>query len=520
MIGTPVRAHFKRAMQKIAIAALAVILTVAAVHAPAAPATSSDATASLVSEAASLLDRYRGDSSLLEQADQKLRAALAANPQEAGAYVEQARLFMKSSGLDPSTLARAESALRRALAIDADHANAYVLLGYVLTHAGRLSEAEGAFARGEALRATSPWLLPNRAELREKQGRRDEAAEIYARIAAAPTTDKAIRINAYEKLQTHHELVTRDFDRAEQAYRAQIALEPDSAWARGNYSSFLRKWRLDARNAERLAREALAIMNYGKAREALGFALYLRWAEERGGDAAGAEALFAEAARYVPDVAAIVREVGYYPRPHPILDGLVARGISLDIQPGLPGATTPLSLAAAGNSPELAIRMIELGAHPNTPGYGGATPLLIAAMRGNDPMVRVLLDRGADPTLVPTDGKDAEQRARDGGFMATADMLAAAKRTYVRPAGGLSPDVPFRPGTTYVAKRDIARNGALYFRAGERVVFDARAPDRDPAMLWFNFRDARDRIHEYRIPKARLATWTDDFEEIGPQQRP
>jgi len=165
MIGTPVRAHFKRAMQKIAIAALAVILTVAAVHAPAAPATSSDATASLVSEAASLLDRYRGDSSLLERADQKLRAALAANPQEASAYVEQARLFMKSSGLDPSTLARAESALRRALAIDADHANAYVLLGYVLTHAGRLSEAEGAFARGEALHATSPWLLPNRAEL-------------------------------------------------------------------------------------------------------------------------------------------------------------------------------------------------------------------------------------------------------------------------------------------------------------------------------------------------------------------
>jgi len=39
-------------------------------------------------------------------------------------------------------------------------------------------------------------------------------------------------------------------------------------------------------------------------------------------------------------------------------------------------------------------------------------------------------------------------------------------------------------------------------------------------VFWFNFRDARDRIHEYRIPKARLATWTDDFEEIGPQQRP
>ena len=118
---------------------------------------------------------------------------------------------------------------------------------------------------------------------------------------------------------------------------------------------------------------------------------------------------------------------------------------------------------------------------------------------------------------VDTDGKDAERSARDGGHARIAATLAAAKQAYVRVSPAPPPNLPFRTGTLYGVKRDIGPRGIVQFRAGERLVFDNAAPERDPAMLKFNFRDSDKRIREFRIERSRLSTWSDWFEEIGPQ---
>ena len=53
----------------------------------------------MVAEAAVLLDQYQGDGQQLQQAEAKLRQALAMNLDEPAAYVELARYTMKASGL-------------------------------------------------------------------------------------------------------------------------------------------------------------------------------------------------------------------------------------------------------------------------------------------------------------------------------------------------------------------------------------------------------------------------------------
>jgi tetratricopeptide (TPR) repeat protein len=473
--------------------------------------------AQLVAEAARLLDAYSGRGDLLQQANQKLREALEINPDEPAAYVELARLRMKSSGLNVESLKDAEASLRRALAIDQAFGNAHVLLGYVLTHAGRFDEAEAAFAQAERTGATSPWLESNLAELKDKRGQRQVAAEIFNRIAANPAKPAAIRGAALEWLQSFHTYTSKQLDQADLAYRMQIELDPRAPWPKGNYACFLRVHRLDLARSEMFARQALEIMRYGVAQRCLASTLYLEWAEALvAQDTKRADALFAEASQLEPDLGTLVREVGNYPRAHPILEALAQKGISLDTMPGIAGGTTPLSIAAGNPNVEIATRMIRLGANPNTQGYAGVTPLMIAAQRGSDAMVRALLTSGADPTLRSRDGKDAEQFAIDANQLPTAGLIAAAKKTYVRPAGPLTAGVPFRVGTAYRVKKEYAPEKVIVtFRVGDRVVFDAPTSYGNPRFARFNFRDSENHIREFRVDKDQIDTWSEYFEEIG-----
>jgi tetratricopeptide (TPR) repeat protein len=477
----------------------------------------------LVAEAAKLLDDYSGDWNVLRQAETKLRNALEINPDEAAAYVEFARLAMRSANeLDKATLGRAETSIRRALAIDPGFGNAYVLLGYVLTHAGRLSEADAAFVQAERAGATSPWFESNLAELRARQGQSQVAAEIFARVAAAPGKSNDIRSAALAWLQNSYNS-TRQYDLADLAYRSQIELDPSKPFPKGNYSRFLRVYRMDLEGSESYARQALALMEYGMARDSLAFTFYLRWAESlaTGKNPRRTDELFAEASRLDPNLADIVSEIGNYPRAHPILDALASKGITMDIMPGGPGGTTPLSVAADRGNIAIAMQMMQLGANPNTQGYQGVTPLMLAAQRGDEAMVRLLLTRGADPGLFARNGKDAEKYAFEANHFPIAGMLASAKRAYVRPAGALTAAVPFRSHTVYRVKKDFGTNPhSIEFRAGERLVFDSAAPHEDPNLARFNFLGPDGHFRELLVEKSKIGFYSEYFEEIGPAPAP
>lgn len=51
--------------------------------------------------------------------------------------------------------------------------------------------------------------------------------------------------------------------------------------------------------------------------------------------------------------------------------------------------------------------LLSEGADVNSRADGGTTPLMIAAARGNLPIVQLLLDRGASPNLRDVDGWNA-----------------------------------------------------------------------------------------------------------------
>jgi Tfp pilus assembly protein PilF len=115
-----------------------------------------------------------------------------------------------------------------------------------------------------------------------KAGDYDEADK-RARHAIASTRDPRVLARSYDHLQTVY-YQRRDYGGVEQVYLEIERLEPTSAWARGNYASFLvRRGELD--RAITTAQQALAMMSYGAAHRTLAEAYAERGAQslwERG----------------------------------------------------------------------------------------------------------------------------------------------------------------------------------------------------------------------------------------------
>lgn len=135
-------------------------------------------------------------------------------------------------------------------------------------------------------------------------------------------------------------------------------------------------------------------------------------------------------------------------------------------------------------------------------------------------MVRLLLNRGADPTLVANDGKDAERKAIENSQFPIANLLASAKRVYVRPAGGLTPSVPFRTQTIYRVKKNFTNEQSSVFKQGEEMVFDSPTWFGDDKSARFVFKRADGGVREFIVEKNKISNWTEYFEEVGPAPAP
>jgi ankyrin repeat protein len=88
----------------------------------------------------------------------------------------------------------------------------------------------------------------------------------------------------------------------------------------------------------------------------------------------------------------------------------------------------PLHAAAAAKEVEIVRLLLDRGADPNARQQLGYTALMECARGGRDDMVSLLLMHGADPTLTADDGKSASNLAREHGHAALADRLEATAR--------------------------------------------------------------------------------------------
>jgi len=107
---------------------------------------------------------------------------------------------------------------------------------------------------------------------------------------------------------------------------------------------------------------------------------------------------------------------------------LLKRGANPNARGG--DAQTPLhvtafSFQAAG---EMAGLLIDHGARLNARNKYRATPLLLAAIQGNLPVIRVLLERGADPDLESMNEQTPLEAARAAKKNKAAELLESASR--------------------------------------------------------------------------------------------
>lgn len=386
----------------------------------------------LARQAKALIDQYSGDTRLLGQGKVLIDAALKVDGRSAEALIEQSRFSMKYGGaLSPPVLLAAETPLRHSLAYHPDHGNTLVLLGYVLTHQRRFDEAAQAFDTARRGKADSPWLELNTAEMLSLQGRNEEALDHYETAIDDPKVPVAVKDWATEQM-SHLLAEMGQGGKAIAAYEKLIAAGRSKAWTYGHYSRVLRVNLIDTQRSVEMGREALKRMDYGWGRDNLGRSLYLAWAEalitEK--NKAKAKQLYAEAQQYLRDPAELIFEFEYYPRAHPIFEAFRREGLSLGRLESVNSNTLLLQATHRSNGPVVK-GLLQAGADPNLgSGMEGTTPLMYAAKTGNAALVRILLDGGAEPRLCDMHGSDAEAQARSAGHPSVAESIAESKRKH------------------------------------------------------------------------------------------
>jgi len=106
---------------------------------------------------------------------------------------------------------------------------------------------------------------------------------------------------------------------------------------------------------------------------------------------------------------------------------LLARGGDVNTASRNNQKVMALHAALAGPAPDIAESLIAAGADINAVQQDGVTPLMEAAAIGQAELVRLLLDRGADPSA--RDGKDrvAADFARTAGHQAIVELLTSSR---------------------------------------------------------------------------------------------
>jgi tetratricopeptide (TPR) repeat protein len=361
------------------------------------------------------------DQTQLRQAKSIIEKLLAQNPRLDAAYVELARIAMKTNW-GPEGLHQAETLLSSALQIQPDGANAKILLGYVYAHQHRFAQAEKLFA--EAARSNPPnlWLWTNWGESLEMQGRINQALSKYREAIARPMThdtyDRA-RVNAYVSLLTLLEK-QRDFAGMEALYKQRIAeFGPGSCYST-DYARFKLQVRGDTQGAIDLARGALnQNCEDSPARQVLGLAEYVKWADSTGAQRSDA---LNQARIYLPAGPMPLYLLAASERTTAAARQLIAAGEPVDQRDN--EGMTALAYALQNRDFAAAKRLLTLGARPDTAvGPLQMPAALIPVMDGNVEAVRILQQAGVDYSKLRYRGAKAADLARASGNEELLDIL-------------------------------------------------------------------------------------------------
>lgn len=251
-------------------------------------------------DARDLLDRYAGESDFLDLGKSRLEYVLTKNERFAPAYMQLARLLILVDDEDGGNgFLAAERAIHKAIEIEPGYADAWVLQGYIDAHLGKHAMAIEALNKARSIGTENPWLEINLAEEDLMSGKDEEALQALDRISAKGTDSKKAR-GTIPEIYIEYYKKKNDLPKIDCWYRKQIADDPNDAWPHGNYAGFL-VWHVgNFVEAEKQARAALALMDYGRGRTTLAASLYAQWASAP--ENKRSKAMFDEAVSLYPDI--------------------------------------------------------------------------------------------------------------------------------------------------------------------------------------------------------------------------
>jgi Tfp pilus assembly protein PilF len=219
-----------------------------------------------------------------DRAEALLKRALELDPKLALVHASLARLeykrgFRQTDEYDPQRLKAAHRHVDRALELDPKSFEGHLRRAFIYKFEKNYDAAQ---KEAELARDLSPDDARGHLCLMELASQRRKFAEVltYARAVLEKTKDRQERAGAYGGLLDVY-YAEKEWDAADEVHRSLMNLDPDSAWARGNYASFLnRRHRWD--DAIKWATAALAMRRYPAAEIALadahaGKAIDLLW---------------------------------------------------------------------------------------------------------------------------------------------------------------------------------------------------------------------------------------------------
>lgn len=368
-----------------------------------------------------------GDRNNVEEARLILERLLTQDPRLDAAYVELARVAMKTNW-GPAGLRQAENYLQSALQVSPGSVNAKVLQGYVYAHQGRHKPAEALFLEASKSDTKNQWLWVNWGESLEMQGKADAAAQKYREALSRPRThdtyDRA-RQDAYIRLIA---LLSKrkDLDGVEAMYRQQLADFGAGNCFVNQYARFMLQERGHTAKAIQLARDLLEQRCTDVfTREVLGMAYYTQWASSNGPDKQQA---LNQARVYFPVAPKLLYWLATGDRTAVAAKALIASGEPID-QKDNAGATA-LAYAFQFEDHGAARRLLSMGARGDAPIGADAIPLGVLVVIGGDvDGVRLLQRHGLDVAGLRYRGKTALDYARQSGDRKLIEALESKSST-------------------------------------------------------------------------------------------
>lgn len=379
----------------------------------------------VLAHAVSLIDQ--GDEVALGSARELLERLLTFDSKVAQAYVELARIAMKSNW-GPEGLHQADSLLKSALLVQPGDVNAKILLGYVYTHQSRFAEADAKFADAAKSNPPNLWLWTNWGEMFAMQNQVGPAIKMYREAIQRPATrntyDRA-RQDAYEHVIYLLE-GRKDLDAAEALYKQRVADYGAGDCFGSRYAQFLLQVRGDTAGAIKLAKQAMA----GKcgapsARDVLGMANYVGWAnasEPQRSD------LLNQARVYMPISAKALRQLAASERTSDVVKQMIAAGERVDQTDNV--HLNALAYALQERDYDAARRLLRMGASATTTVGAGNVPIALIPVLTNDlDGIRLLRHSGVDYSKITYQGMtgvDIAKRSGDKKLINALDPKASA----------------------------------------------------------------------------------------------